>query len=69
MLGFVPDNPVIVGNAGNGPNGLFDVFLVDSSLDPSVPDGRTTVMLLGSALPGLGLLRRFAISSRGRVAR
>jgi hypothetical protein len=45
-------------NASGGPGGLsnFDFLLETVAI---VPDGGTTVMLLGAALAGLGLLRRF----------
>jgi len=45
-------------NASGMPGGLsnFD-FLLETV--PTVPDGGTTVMLLGAAFAGLGLLRRF----------
>jgi VPDSG-CTERM motif len=45
-------------NASGSPGGLsnFD-FLLETA--PNIPDGGTTVMLLGGALAGLGLLRRF----------
>jgi VPDSG-CTERM motif len=45
-------------NASGSEGGLsnFD-FLLEAA--PNIPDGGTTVMLLGTALAGLGLLRRF----------
>jgi hypothetical protein len=42
------------GNTGTGNTGPVDV-----NTPPSVPDGGTTLMLLGTALSGLGLARRF----------
>jgi hypothetical protein len=47
----VPDN-------GPGPNGLGGVSFVDVWDHVSVPDGGTTVLLLGTALSGLALVRR-----------
>ena len=40
-----------------GPNGTSG-FIAPNGVPPSVPDGGATVMLLGSALAGLGALRR-----------
>ena len=45
---------VTIGGAGTGPGGS---YTLDASLS-GVPDGGTTVMLLGAALSGLALLRR-----------
>jgi hypothetical protein len=53
------EGPVTTPNAGNGQPGAlsnFDFLLEASAV---VPDGGTTVMLLGAAFAGLGLLRRF----------
>jgi len=47
----VPDN-------GPGPNGTGGVSFVDVWDHVSVPDGGTTVLLLGAALSSFGLLRR-----------
>jgi VPDSG-CTERM motif len=54
------EGPVVTPNAGNGlPGGLSNLdFLLEPS-GATVPDGGTTVMLLGAGLSGLGLVRRF----------
>jgi len=48
----------VVPNDGPGPNGTGGVSFVDVWDHVSVPDGGTTVTLLGAALSGFGLLRR-----------
>lgn len=48
--------------SGSGPNGFGGISSVDLFAcegDHNVPDGGTTVMLLGGALTGLGLMRRY----------
>jgi hypothetical protein len=47
-----------VPNTGPGPNGTGGISFVDVWDHVSVPDGGTTVLLLGTALSGIGLLRR-----------
>jgi hypothetical protein len=45
---------------GSGPNGFGGISRVDLfACTPGVPDGGATVMLLGAALTGLGLVRRY----------
>jgi hypothetical protein len=45
---------------GSGPNGFGGISSVDLfRCVPGVPDGGPTVMLLGAALTGLGLVRRY----------
>jgi hypothetical protein len=45
---------------GDGPNGFGGISRVDLfACTPGVPDGGATVMLLGAALTGLGLVRRY----------
>jgi hypothetical protein len=46
--------------SGSGPNGFGGISRVDLfASTPGVPDGGATVMLLGAALTGLGLVRRY----------
>src|SRR4029453_1686785 len=46
--------------SGSGPNGFGGISSVDLfRCVPGVPDGGPTVMLLGAALTGLGLVRRY----------
>jgi VPDSG-CTERM motif len=44
---------------GSGPNGFGGISRVDLFASSGVPDGGTTVMLLGAALGALGMARRF----------
>ena len=45
---------------GAGPNGFGGISRVDLfASTPGVPDGGATVMLLGAAVTGLGLMRRY----------
>ena len=46
-------------NASNMPGGLSNFDFLLETVPVTVPDGGTTVMLLGAAFAGLGLLRRF----------
>ncbi len=47
--------------SGSGPNGFGGISSIDlfACENNHVPDGGATVMLLGSALTGLGLMRRY----------
>ena len=47
---------------GSGPNGFGGISRVDLFACPGVPDGGTTVMLLGAALCVLGMARRYIMS-------
>jgi hypothetical protein len=57
----IPAGIVVIPNAGTGPHGAFDLELFDAAHEHgvSVPDNATTMMLLGTPLNGLSLLRRF----------
>ena len=53
------ETPVDVPLVGPGPFGFGGISSLREFCPPSVPDSGTTAMLLGSALTGLGLVRRY----------
>lgn len=50
--------PPVTGSGPNGQGSIGNVYLWDHVNNPRLPDGGFTVMLIGSVLTGLGLLRR-----------
>ena len=61
------ETEVTVPGSGNGPTnpdefGHGGISSIRGFVGPSVPDGGPTVMLLGAALTGLGLVRRYICS-------
>jgi protein with PEP-CTERM/exosortase system signal len=56
----ISDLTGIITIPGFGPNGYgLSGWILFNQIAPGVPDGGTTVMLLGAALGGLGMVRRF----------
>jgi hypothetical protein len=57
----ITNNSDIFPQNGSGPNGFGGISSVDlfRCIPTGVPDGGPTVMLLGAALAGLGLVRRY----------
>lgn len=57
--GYLTEAHIFVANATTGTDtGIGGFAGTDSQGDPQVPDGGSTVMLLGSTLAGFGMLRR-----------
>ena len=53
-MGSVPNSSLLISFPANGKTGDVDV-----NTPPVVPDGGSTVMLLGAAFGALGLARRY----------
>ncbi len=67
VIGFGTVNAPLAGNSGT----FADISRIDFFVQPTggnnVPDGGMTATLLGGALSGLALLRRFAVRTSGEV--
>ncbi len=67
VIGFGTVNAPLAGNSGS----FADISYIDVFVQPTggnnVPDGGVTVTLLGGALGGLALMRRFGMHSSAKV--